>query len=396
MAKIIVGMSGGVDSSVAAALLQEQGHQVEGMFMKNWSPNTLQSLTDCPWEQDQADAEAVCNHLGIPFRSVNFEEEYKNKVVDYFLREYEAGRTPNPDIMCNKEIKFRVFLDKARELGAEGIATGHYARQWSGELHRGKDDHKDQSYFLYALDKEQLSQALFPVGELTKPEVREKAVALGLPTATKKDSQGICFIGHLDLKKFLMEQIGARAGRTYLLPEYSPSRPFAERVKRALVVGEHRGSIFYTVGERAGEAIDNGVLRSYTGAADTKPVYVVATEAESNRMYVSLDRNDLDLSTTSILLESWQTTGGSSDMGIVSALDVLAKSGSLSVQARYQQQPVTVHSVREEQGRIHVETAPLWAVAPGQSLVLYEGDRVWGGGVVCSTEHTIPSGSSLA
>lgn len=396
MAKVVVGMSGGVDSSVAAALLKEQGHEVEGVFMKNWSPNTFQSLTDCPWEQDQADAEAVCQHLGIPFRSVNFETEYKEQVVDYFLREYEAGRTPNPDVMCNREIKFKVFLEKARELGAEAIATGHYARQWSGELHRGKDEHKDQSYFLYALNAEQLGSALFPLGELTKPEVREKAAALGLPTATKKDSQGICFIGHLDLKKFLMEQIGARPGRTYLLPPYEPERSFAERVKRALVVGEHRGSIFYTVGERAGEAIDNGVLRSYTHQADTKPVYVVATEAKSNRLYVSLDRQDHDLQATSILLESWQTTGGSADLGVVSTLDVLAKNDSLSVQARYQQVPVAVKEVRVEQGTIRIESDPLWAVAPGQSLVFYEGDRVWGGGVVCSTEHTIPSGSSLA
>lgn len=362
--------------------------------MKNWSPNTLQSLTDCPWEQDQADAEAVCNHLGIPFRSINFEDEYKALVVDYFLGEYESGRTPNPDIMCNKEIKFRVFLDKAKELGADFIATGHYARQWSGELHRGMDMGKDQSYFLYALDESQLSQALFPVGELKKPQVREKAAALGLPTATKKDSQGICFIGHLDLKKFLMEQMGARPGRAYLLPDYDENRSFADRVKRALVVGEHRGSIFYTIGERAGEAIDNGVLRTYTQNADTKPVYVVATEANKNHLYVSLDRSDPDLSTTSILLESSQVTGKDADVSLVSTIELLVEKGIITVQGRYQQAPVAVRRICDEAGKVRVETDPLWAVAPGQSLVFYEGDRVWGGGVVCSTEHTIPSGSS--
>ncbi len=389
MAKIIVGMSGGVDSSVAAALLEEQGHDVEGIFMKNWSLDTLQSLTDCPWEQDQADAQVVCERLGIPFRSINFEQEYKERVVNYFIREYEAGRTPNPDVMCNKEIKFRVFLDKAREFGAEGIATGHYARLIDGQLKRGLDNYKDQSYFLYALNDDQLSQVYFPVGELEKPLVREKAAALGLPTASKKDSQGICFIGHLDLKKFLIEQIGAKPGRTYLLPPYVENQSFAERVKRALVVGEHRGSVFYTVGERAGEAIDNGVLRSYTNEPDTRPVYVVATEASNNKLYVSLDRDDPHLSATSIVLESWQTTGGASDWSVVSTIDTLAKSGHITAQARYQQKPIAVKGISQQGDRIVIETAPLWAVAPGQSLVLYEGDRVWGGGIICSTEHTI-------
>ncbi|MEZ0286413.1 MAG: tRNA 2-thiouridine(34) synthase MnmA [Candidatus Paceibacterota bacterium] len=396
MPKVIVGMSGGVDSSVAAALLLEQGFEVEGMFMKNWSPSTLQSLTDCPWEQDQADAEKVCLELGIPFRSINFEQEYKEKVVDYFLREYAAGRTPNPDIMCNKEIKFSVFLDKAREMGADGMATGHYARVRDGVLYRGLDARKDQSYFLYALNKSQLETAYFPVGELEKSTVREKAAALNLATASKKDSQGICFIGHLDLKKFLLEQIGAKPGRTYLLPPYVAGEAFSERVRKALVVGEHRGAMFYTIGERAGEAIDNGVLRSYTNDPDTKPVYVVATEAASNRLYVSLDRYDQDLMSTFIELEGWQTTGGDTDPSIVSTIDMKAKNGLIGVQGRYQQQPVAVKKITAGAGVVRVETDPLWAVAPGQSLVFYEGDRVWGGGIVCTTEHTIQSGLSPA
>jgi tRNA-specific 2-thiouridylase len=396
MARIIVGMSGGVDSSVAAALLKEQGHEVEGVFMKNWSPNTLQSLTDCPWEQDLADAEKVCEQLGIPFRSVNFEEEYKQKVVDYFIGEYQAGRTPNPDIMCNKEIKFRAFLDLAREWGADGIATGHYARTWNGELHRGLDQHKDQSYFLFALDRDQMSQVHFPVGELQKAQVREKALELGLVNAEKKDSQGICFIGHIDLKKFLSEELKTSPGRTYLLPPFMKDQPFPERVKRALVVGEHRGSNFYTVGERAGEAIDNGVLRSYTNDPDTKPVYVVATEANKNAVYVSTDRFDPALSSASMVLENWQATGGDSDYSVLSTIDILAKNDSLTAQGRYQQKPVPVKRIWSEAGVVRVETAPLTAVAPGQSIVLYEGDRVWGGGTVCSTEHTIQSGSSPA
>lgn len=393
MSKILVGMSGGVDSSVAAALLKEQGHSVEGVFMKNWSPNTLQSLTDCPWEQDLADAERVCEQLGIPFRSVNFEQEYRQRVVDYFLREYGAGRTPNPDIMCNKEVKFAVFLETALGLGAEAIATGHYARKVNGQLLRGLDQAKDQSYFLHTLDEHQLSRALFPVGELTKPQVRAKAEELGLVTAAKKDSQGICFIGHLDLKKFLADELGTRPGKSYLLPPFDPAVPFAERVKRALVVGEHRGSFFYTIGERAGEAIDNGVLRSYTNDPDTRPVYVLATEPGGNKLFLTLDRTDPHLSTTSILLESWQTTGGDTELTVVSTIDLLAKDGCITAQARYQQEPTKVHGISAENDRIRVLTDPIWGVAPGQSLVLYEGDRVWGGGTVCSTDHMILSAS---
>lgn len=399
MAKIMVGMSGGVDSSVAAALLKEQGHEVEGVFMKNWSPNTLQSLTDCPWEQDLADAETVANQLGIPFRSVNFEQEYKKEVVDYFLAEYAAGRTPNPDVMCNKAIKFAAFLRFAQENGAEGIATGHYARvthDLGNVLWRGKDIRKDQSYFLYALGSKQLGPAYFPVGELTKPEVREKAEALGLVTAGKKDSQGICFIGHLDVKKFLLDELGPRPGHTYLLPEYTEGESFAERAKRALVIGEHRGAMFYTIGERAGDAIDNGTLRFYTGQADTKPVYTVATEGEKGKVFVSLDPNDPHLFATTMLVEGWMYTGNDPEPSLVSTFDARVEQGSVTAQARYQQPPVKVHSVTREKGLLQVKTDPLHAVAPGQSLVLYEDDRVWGGGVVCSTEHTIQFASSQA
>jgi tRNA-uridine 2-sulfurtransferase len=394
MAKIIVGMSGGVDSSVAAALLLEQGHQVEGVFMKNWSPDTIQSLSDCPWEQDLADAERVCQQLGIPFRSVNFEREYKERVVDYFLAEYAAGRTPNPDILCNSEIKFKAFLDFALEQGADGIATGHYARVISGDspvLQRGADAGKDQSYFLYGLDQRQLAHAYFPVGELEKAAVRQKAQSLNLINAAKKDSQGICFIGHIDLKKFLLEAIGARPGTTYLLPEPREDEPFSERFLRALVVGEHRGSIFYTVGERAGDAIDNGTLRYYLGNTTIPPVYVVATEASNNRLYVSIDPRDKHLFSTQMVLESWHTTGSESDMSVVATVESLAHEGKIVAQARYQQQPVAVHSMRQTAKGIELLTDPLRAVATGQSLVLYEGDRVWGGGVICATEHLIAS-----
>lgn len=382
MSKVIVAMSGGVDSSVAAALLKEQGFEVEGIFMKNWSPDTIQSLTDCPWEQDLVDAEAVCKVLDIPFRSVNFEREYKEKVVDYFLSEYAAGRTPNPDIMCNKEIKFRVFLEKAKELGADFMATGHYVRKVDGKLLRGVDPGKDQSYFLYTLDNEQLGRSLFPVGDLPKSQVRELAVKFNLPTAQKKDSQGICFIGHIDLKKFLMEQISAKPGEVYLLGQ---GDSLADRMSTAAVVGKHAGSMFYTLGERMGSTIDNGLYKAVTNNVDIPHTYLVAVDAEHNRLYVSGEHDDKHLWTQAVYLDGYMSTGGRGGEVDKSTINVLVNR-PLSCQIRYQQKPALVSKITLEDGKVKVETSdPLWAVTPGQSLVLYEGDEVVGGGVICAT-----------
>lgn len=382
--KVIVAMSGGVDSSVAAALLKEQGYAVEGIFMKNWSPDTIQSLTDCPWEQDLVDAEAVCKVLDIPFRSVNFEREYKEKVVDYFLAEYAAGRTPNPDIMCNKEIKFRVFLDQAKELGADYIATGHYVRKVDGKLWRGTGAKKDQSYFLYTLDDEQLSRSLFPVGDLPKSEVRRLAEQYALPTATKKDSQGICFIGHIDLKKFLMEQISAKSGSVYLLAE---GETLKERMERATIMGKHHGSMFYTVGERMGAVVDNRLYAILTGRTDVPTTYLVIADAKRNRLYVTDQHDDKHLWTRGVYLDGYISTGRGTVEDMQLTVDVLQDRG-LSCQIRYQQKPVPVDTILVEGGRIKVETAePVWAAAAGQSLVLYEGDAVVGGGVICAIAH---------
>jgi tRNA-specific 2-thiouridylase len=280
--------------------------------------------------------------------------------------------------------------------GADYIATGHYAGLSEGALQRGEDARKDQSYFLYTLNKHQLGHALFPLSGLRKDEVREKAATLDLPTATKKDSQGICFIGHLDLKKFLMEQLGTKPGKTYYLPPVLPDESFQGRVQRALVVGEHRGSMFYTIGERAGEAIDNGVLAYYTNDQDTRPVYVVATEATSNRIFISTDPTDPHLFSASMVVESFQMTGGEPGSNELSTLVALVREGRITCQARYQQAPVLVHSITSQNSLLTIDTDPIRGVAPGQSLVLYEGDRVWGGGIVCATEHTIQSGSSPA
>jgi len=384
MQKVIVAMSGGVDSSVAAALLKQQGFAVEGIFMKNWSPDSLQALTDCPWEQDQADAAAVCEHLGIPFRSINFEREYKERVVDYFLNEYRAGRTPNPDVMCNKEIKFAAFLQAAEELGADYIATGHYVQKEDAALLRGVDPKKDQSYFLYTLNKQQLERSLFPVGGMPKSRVRELAAEFGLPTATKKDSQGICFIGHIDLKEFLMSQITAQPGSTYLLGE---GATLAERMERASIVGKHQGVMFYTIGERTGHCVDNRLYRLITGQTQVPTTYLVATDINRHALYISTEREDRDLYTRTIYLDGYYSTGGESIEDMQLTIDTL-NSRPLSCQVRYQQVPVSVEKIELQEGKIKITTKePLWAVAAGQSLVLYEGNQVVGGGVVCATVH---------
>ena len=371
MAKVTVALSGGVDSSVAAALLQEQGHQVEGVFMKNWSPESIQGLTDCPWEQDQADAAAVCAHLGIPFRSINFEREYRDKVVQYFLDEYQAGHTPNPDVMCNKEIKFTAFLSAARSFGAEYIATGHYAqvRKDGGQfqLWRGNDPKKDQSYFLYTLTQDQLSQTLFPVGGMAKPAVRLEAERFGLPTAKKKDSQGICFIGHLDLRRFLQEHLQANVGEVRLLPHYDGVIPFGGRLAASQVIGRHGGGIFYTIGQRVGEAVDNGLYRLVRGR-DVPPLYVL--EKQGNELYVTDDSFDPHFVACEVVVDAWSTP--------------LPVGKKMFCQARYQQKPIPVTSV---EGTV-VLAEDLRCVALGQALVMYSPDgQVYGGGTVVEVRH---------
>lgn len=381
--KIVVAMSGGVDSSVAAALLKQQGHEVQGVFMKNWSPLDGQSLTDCPWEVDQADAEAVCKHLGIPFRSVNFEKQYREKVVDYLVSEYAASRTPNPDVLCNKEIKFSAFWDVARELGADAIATGHYVRLENGELLRGVDPGKDQSYFLYSLSGEQLSHALFPIGEYLKSEVRKLAEQFGLPTASKKDSQGICFIGHLNLKDFLEGELGSTPGELKLLPREGEN--LAERMAAAVVVGKHRGAAFYTTGERMGGYLDNRLYSMARGETDVKHTYVLCKDARSNTVYITDNHDDQNLYSKVIYLENSFVCGGANGVSLV---DITSKmlTRELTAQLRYHQQPLKVSRVSDEENRVVVELSEAaWAASAGQSLVLYHGDRVLGGGVVCAT-----------
>lgn len=302
MKRVIVGLSGGVDSSVAAYLLKEQGYEVIGLFMKNWHDDSVTISNECPWLEDSNDAMIVADKLGIPFQVVDLSEQYKERIVDYMFDEYEKGRTPNPDVLCNREIKFDVFMKIALDLGADYVATGHYCRKGAveiqGEKHYrllgGVDANKDQSYFLCQLSQEQLAKALFPVGELTKPEVREIAAAQELITADKKDSQGLCFIGKVRLPEFLQQKLQPKEGVIVQIPEdfegYNKKIPvfkskeeelafFSQKhlytIEDGKVVGTHQGAHYFTKGQRKGLAV----------GGTKEPLFVIETDVESNTIY---------------------------------------------------------------------------------------------------------------
>ena len=297
--RIVVGLSGGVDSSVAAYLLKQQGHEVIGLFMRNWHDTTGTLEGDCPWYDDQVFAELVAKRLDIEFHYVDLSEEYRKRVVDYMFAEYEAGRTPNPDVLCNREIKFDVFLKEALKLGAERVATGHYCRldEWSDnegvkhyKLLAGSDPNKDQSYFLCQLTQEQLSYAMFPIGHLLKPEVRRIAEEQKLATAKRKDSQGICFVGKVDLPVFLQQKLKAKEGNVHEILPHSPRfvrecaaddykslcEPYRLTVRDGKKIGTHQGAHFYTIGQRKGLGI----------GGRKESLFVIGTDVEQNVVYV--------------------------------------------------------------------------------------------------------------
>lgn len=341
MSRVYVGMSGGVDSSLTAALLKEQGHDVTGVYMKNWTQD-LPGMR-CPWADDLADAKRVAVQLGIKFKVYDFEAEYKHKVVDYMITEYQAGRTPNPDIMCNQEVKFKLFLETALADGAEMIATGHYARTEGGQLLRAADDNKDQTYFLYRVDKEALEKTLFPLGEYTKATVREMASARDLVTAGKRDSQGICFVGSIGIKEFLSQYVTAEPGD---IIDQDTGK----------VIGEHEGAIYYTLGQRHGLNLGGGL-----------PYYVVGKDMGKNVVYVSRNLEDESMWRKEILLRDihWidEKPAGNERLEVR-----LRHRGKLLPAILYGDKLVLDEAER--------------AVAAGQSAVFYHDQMVLGGGIV--------------
>ncbi|HUQ74790.1 MAG TPA: tRNA 2-thiouridine(34) synthase MnmA [Burkholderiales bacterium] len=347
----MVGMSGGVDSSVAALLLKRQGYDVVGLFMKNWEDDDTDEY--CSTRQDLVDAAAAADVIGVELEAVNFAAEYKDRVFADFLREYSAGRTPNPDVLCNAEIKFRAFLDHAMRLGATKIATGHYARVTSRdgrfELLRGRDAGKDQSYFLHRLTQEQLSRAMFPVGELPKSEVRRIALEAGLPNHAKKDSTGICFIGERPFRDFLNR--------------YLPKEPGPIVDGNGRTVGEHIGLAFYTIGQRKGIGIG--------GAGE--PWYVAGKDMAANQLVVVQGHDHPLLLKRSLAAADASWVAGSPPAA-----------GSIhSAKTRYRQAdaPCALREVRESGMRVDFPT-PQWAVTPGQSVVVYDAEVCLGGGVI--------------
>jgi len=349
MKKVYVGMSGGVDSSVTAAMLVSLGYDVTGVYMKNWSQD-LPGMV-CPWKQDYQDAKRVAVQLNIPFKMYDFQKEYRQKVVDYMIAEYQAGRTPNPDIMCNQEVKFKLFLDAALEDGADMIAMGHYARVHDGELLAAANAEKDQTYFLYRVTADALRHTLMPIGDFaTKDQVRAKAAELGLATAAKKDSQGICFVGKVGIKDFLLYELG--------------EQPHGRIIdQNGATMGEHDGAIFYTIGQRHGLQVGGGL-----------PFYVVGKDMTKNEVYVTTDLQDNRLWHHDLRLADLHWINQSPEQGHVYQVRTRYRAPLISCQVNLEDGPV---------GAARIELAEdIRAITPGQSAVLYDGNRVVGGGIV--------------
>ncbi len=354
--KVVVGMSGGVDSSVSAYLLQQQGYDVVGLFMKNWEEDDNEEY--CSAAVDLADAQAVCDKLGIKLNTINFAAEYWDNVFEHFLAEYKAGRTPNPDILCNKEIKFKAFLQYAAEdLGADYIATGHYVRKRETdstvELLRGIDSNKDQSYFLYTLSEQQLSKSLFPVGELEKPQVRKIAEQLGLATAAKKDSTGICFIGERKFSDFLARYLPAQSG--------------VIRTVDGEIIGQHQGLMYHTLGQRKGLGI--GGLKH----TDDTPWYVVEKDVKNNELIVAQGHDHPALFSDGLIAQQLHWVNR----------QVITQPFTCTVKTRYRQQDIACRVNPLAEDKIEVIFAnPVAAVTPGQSAVFYQGEVCLGGGII--------------
>ncbi|MGD1839348.1 MAG: tRNA 2-thiouridine(34) synthase MnmA [Thermonemataceae bacterium] len=386
--RVVVGMSGGVDSSVTAYLLQQQGYEVIGMFMRNWHDESVTLHDECPWVEDSNDALIVAEKLGIPFRVIDFSKEYKDRIVDYMFREYEQGRTPNPDVLCNREIKFDLFLKAAEKLGADFVATGHYCRKAVIEkdgqpiyrLLAGKDPNKDQSYFLCQLTQAQLAKALFPIGELLKSEVRDIARKADLITAEKKDSQGLCFIGKVRLPDFLQQQLQPKKGKVVEITEEAAmyegylqgeidqlTTPFTYTPTDGEVIGEHQGAHFYTIGQRKGLAIGGKPL----------PLFVIATDVEENIIYVGQGNTHPGLNRKGLFVshidEHWVR------------MDVKMQVGEerrYLTRIRYRQ-PLSYATFYQRENGLYIIFDELQqGITPGQFVAWYEGEELIGSGVI--------------
>lgn len=387
--RVVVGLSGGVDSSVAAYLLKEQGHEVIGLFMRNWHDTTGTLEGDCPWYDDQLFAELVAKRLDIEFHYVDLSEEYRKRVVDYMFSEYECGRTPNPDVLCNREIKFDVFLKEALKLGADRVATGHYCRrdEWVDDegithykLLAGSDPNKDQSYFLCQLSQEQLSYAMFPIGELLKPEVRRIAEEQHLATAKRKDSQGICFVGKVDLPVFLQQKLAAKEGNVHEILPSSPrfvrsedadlatlAEPYRLTVRDGKKIGTHNGAHFYTIGQRKGLGI----------GGRKKSLFVLATDVEQNVVYVGegdshpgLYRRALRITREDV---HWVDNMERMDIG---------DRRRYMVRIRYRQPLQGAELIAREDGLYILFDEPQRGITAGQFAAWYDGDVLCGSGTI--------------
>ncbi|WKK64805.1 tRNA 2-thiouridine(34) synthase MnmA [Lutimonas zeaxanthinifaciens] len=394
MKRVIVGLSGGVDSSVAAYLLKEQGYEVIGLFMKNWHDDTVTISKECPWLEDSNDAMLVAEKLGIPFQVVDLSEQYKERIVDYMFREYEMGRTPNPDVLCNREIKFDVFMDIAMDLNADFVATGHYCRKSEQQIEgktvysllAGKDNNKDQSYFLCQLSQDQLAKALFPIGELNKSEVREIASKLGLVTAEKKDSQGLCFIGKVRLPEFLQQQLKPKEGDIIQIPNdseiYNVDEPEGLVPEEALKfrstkyvyspedgkkVGGHQGAHYFTKGQRKGLAVGGTV----------EPLFVIDTDVKENIIYTGEGKNHKGLYRSALFVRENEIHWIREDLR-------LKKGEEMKVMARirYRQALEKASLFKAEEGMYVSFENPQSAISEGQFVAWYQDDELLGSGVI--------------
>ncbi|WP_299334821.1 tRNA 2-thiouridine(34) synthase MnmA [uncultured Psychroserpens sp.] len=394
MKRVIVGLSGGVDSSVAAYLLKEQGYEVIGLFMKNWHDDSVTISDECPWLDDSNDAMLVADKLGIPFQTIDLSEQYKERIVDYMFDEYQKGRTPNPDVLCNREIKFDVFMKIALDLGADYVATGHYCRKGTFEkdgqtiyqLLSGVDNNKDQSYFLCQLSQEQLSKALFPIGELTKPEVRDIATKLDLVTADKKDSQGLCFIGKVRLPEFLQQKLKPKEGVIVEIPEdkalYTSDSPKFDSKEKELqyltkkinysvsdgkIVGKHQGAHYFTKGQRKGLAVGGTV----------EPLFVIETDVDDNVIYTGQGKSHPGLLKRALFVTNDELHWIREDL----TLDV---DETMEVKARIRyRQPLEKATLYKVDNGLFVEFEnPQSAITEGQFVAWYLDDELVGSGVI--------------